>query len=124
MLAVVVRELSEHQGAFLFDCCVFIARFVSSSCYSSAKTRIRPVKSYQMPLTSPCQSDSMSTHIQGSLPFCGSPGNMETSTMMQDVVLVMRFGRLIFVKPRITPHSWGRKNLMTLGHWWGHCFIY
>ena len=43
-----VRELSKHQGAFLFDCCVFIARFVSSSCYSSAKTRIRPVKSYQI----------------------------------------------------------------------------
>ena len=43
-----VRELSEHQGAFLFDCCVFIARFASSSCYSSAKTRIRPVRSYQI----------------------------------------------------------------------------
>ena len=43
-----VRELSEHQGAFLFDCCVLIARFASSSCYSSAKTRIRPVKSYQI----------------------------------------------------------------------------
>ena len=48
MLAVVVRELSEHQGAFLFDCCVFIVRFASSSCYSSVKTRIRPVKSYQI----------------------------------------------------------------------------
>ena len=43
-----VRELSKHQGAFLFDCCVFIARFASLSCYSSAKTRIRPVKSYQI----------------------------------------------------------------------------
>ena len=43
-----VRELSKHQGAFLFDCCVFIARFAPSSCYSSAKTRIRPVKSYQI----------------------------------------------------------------------------
>ena len=43
-----VRELSKHQSAFLFDCCVFIARFASSSCYSSAKTRIRPVKSYQI----------------------------------------------------------------------------
>ena len=43
-----VRELSKHQGAFLFDCCVFIPRFASSSCYSSAKTRIRPVKSYQI----------------------------------------------------------------------------
>ena len=43
-----VRELSEHQGAFLFDCCVFIVRFASSSCYSSAKTRIRLVKSYQL----------------------------------------------------------------------------
>ena len=43
-----VRELSKHQGAFLFDCCVFIARFASSSCYSSAKTRIRPVKSYHL----------------------------------------------------------------------------
>ena len=43
-----VRELSKHQGAFLFDCCVFIARFASSSCYSSVKTRIRPVKSYQI----------------------------------------------------------------------------
>ena len=43
-----VRELSKHQGAFLFDCCVFIARFASSSCYSSAKTRIQPIKSYQI----------------------------------------------------------------------------
>ena len=43
-----VREVSEHQGAFLFDCSVFIVRFASSSCYSSAKTRIRPVKSYQI----------------------------------------------------------------------------
>ena len=43
-----VRELSKHQSAFLFDCCVFIARFASSSCYSSAKTRIRLVKSYQI----------------------------------------------------------------------------
>ena len=43
-----VRELSKHQGAFLFDCCIFIARFASSSCYSSAKTRIRPVKLYQI----------------------------------------------------------------------------
>ena len=48
MLAVVVRGLSKHQSAFLFDCCVFIARFASLSCYSSAKTRIRPVKSYQI----------------------------------------------------------------------------
>ena len=43
-----VRELSKHQGAFLFDCCVFIARFASLSCYSSAKTRKRPVESYQI----------------------------------------------------------------------------
>ena len=43
-----VRELSKHQSAFLFDCCVFIARFASLSCYSSAKTRIRLVKSYQI----------------------------------------------------------------------------
>ena len=43
-----VRGLSKHQSAFLFDCCVFIARFASSSCYSSAKTRIRLVKSYQI----------------------------------------------------------------------------
>ena len=43
-----VRGLSKHQSAFLFDCCVFIARFVLLSCYSSAKTRIQPVKSYQI----------------------------------------------------------------------------
>ena len=48
MLAVVVRGLSKHQSAFLFDCCVFIARFALSSCYSSAITRIQPVKSYQI----------------------------------------------------------------------------
>ena len=41
-----VTELSKHQSAFLFDCCVFIARFASLSCYSSAKTTIRLVKSY------------------------------------------------------------------------------
>ena len=43
-----VRGLSKHQSAFLFDCCVYIARFASLSCYSSAKTRIRPVKLYQI----------------------------------------------------------------------------
>ena len=43
-----VRGLSKHQSAFLFDCCVFIARFASLSYYSSAKTRIRPVKSHQI----------------------------------------------------------------------------
>ena len=43
-----VRGLSKHQSAFLFDCCIFLARFASSSCYSSAKTRIRLVKSYQI----------------------------------------------------------------------------
>ena len=43
-----VRGLSKHQSAFLFDCCVDIVRFASLSCYSSAKTRIRPVKSYQI----------------------------------------------------------------------------
>ena len=43
-----VRELSKHQSAFLFDCCVFIARFASLSCYSSVKTRIRLVKLYQI----------------------------------------------------------------------------
>ena len=41
-----VRGLSKHQSAFLFDCCILIVRFASLSCYSSAKTRIRPVKSY------------------------------------------------------------------------------
>ena len=48
VLAVVVRGLSQHQSAFLFDCCVFIARFMSLSCYSSTKTRIRPIKLYQI----------------------------------------------------------------------------
>ena len=48
-----VRELSEHQSAFLFDCCIFIVRFVSSSCYSSAKKRIRPVKLYQYYVADP-----------------------------------------------------------------------
>ena len=43
-----VRGLSKHQSTFLLDCCVFIARFTSLSCYSSAKTRIRLVKSYQI----------------------------------------------------------------------------
>ena len=49
VLAVVVRELSKHQCCFLFDCCIVIARFASLSCYSSVKTKIRPVKSYQWP---------------------------------------------------------------------------
>ena len=43
-----VRGLSKHQSAFLFDCCVFIARFALLSCYSSEKTRIQLVKSYQI----------------------------------------------------------------------------
>ena len=43
-----VRELSKHQCCFLFDCCVVIVRFALLSYYSSVKTRIRPVKSYQI----------------------------------------------------------------------------
>ena len=43
-----VRGLSKHQSAFLFDCCIVIARFTSLNCYSSVKTRIRPVKLYQI----------------------------------------------------------------------------
>ena len=43
-----VRELSQAPVCFLFDCFIFIARFVLLSCYSSAKTRIRLVKSYQI----------------------------------------------------------------------------
>ena len=44
-----VRELSKHQSDFLFlIVCFVIARFASLSCYFSAKTRIRPVKSYQI----------------------------------------------------------------------------
>ena len=43
-----VRELSQAPVCFLFDCCIFIVRFASSSCYSSVKTRIQPVKSYQI----------------------------------------------------------------------------
>ena len=43
-----VRELSKHQSASCLIVAFFIARFASLSCYSSAKTRIRPVKSYQI----------------------------------------------------------------------------
>ena len=48
MLAVVVRELSKHQSVSCLIVAFVIARFVSLSCYSSAKTRIRLVKSYQI----------------------------------------------------------------------------
>ena len=48
MLAVVVRELSRHQCAFCLIVAFFIVRFTSLSCYSSAKTRIQPVKVYQI----------------------------------------------------------------------------
>ena len=48
VLAVVVRVLSKHQSAFLFDCCIVIARFASLNCYSSVKTRIRLVKLNQI----------------------------------------------------------------------------
>ena len=43
-----VRELSKHQSASCFIVVFVIARFASSSCYSSAKTRIRLVKLYQI----------------------------------------------------------------------------
>ena len=48
VLAVVVRELSKHQSASCLIVVFCIVRFASLSCYSSAKTRIRPVKSYQI----------------------------------------------------------------------------
>ena len=48
MLAVVVRGLSKHQSASCLIVAFVIARFVLLSCYSSAKTRIRLVKSYQI----------------------------------------------------------------------------
>ena len=43
-----VRELSKHQSASSLIVSFVIVRFASLSCYSSAKTRIRPVKSYQI----------------------------------------------------------------------------
>ena len=48
MLAVVVRELSKHQSVSCLIVAFVIARFALLSCYSSAKTRIRPVKSYHI----------------------------------------------------------------------------
>ena len=41
-----VRELSNHQSASCLIVAFVIARFASLSCYSSAKTRIQPVKLY------------------------------------------------------------------------------
>ena len=43
-----VRELLKHQSASCLIVAFFIARFASLSCYSSAKTRIRLVKLYQI----------------------------------------------------------------------------
>ena len=43
-----VRELSKHQSASCLIVVFVIVRFASLSCYSSAKTRIQPVKSYHM----------------------------------------------------------------------------
>ena len=43
-----VRELSKDQSASCFIVAFVIVRFISLSCHSSAKTRIRPVKSYQI----------------------------------------------------------------------------
>ena len=43
-----VRELSKHQSASCLIVAFVIARFASLSCYSSAKTRIRLVKMYQI----------------------------------------------------------------------------
>ena len=48
MLAVVLRELSKHQSVSCLIVAFVIARSTSLSCYSSAKTRIRPVKLYQI----------------------------------------------------------------------------
>ena len=59
VLAVVVRELSKHQSVSCLIDAFVIARFTSLSCYSSVKTRIRPVKSYQMtpgPKNKPCST--------------------------------------------------------------------
>ena len=43
-----VRELLKHQSASCLIVAFVVARFVSLSCYSSAKTRIQLVKSYQI----------------------------------------------------------------------------
>ena len=43
-----VRELSKHQSVSCLIVAFVIASFASLICYSSAKTRIRPVKSYQI----------------------------------------------------------------------------
>ena len=48
VLAVVVRKSLKHQSSSCLIVVFVIARFVLLSCYSSAKTRIQPVKSYQI----------------------------------------------------------------------------
>ena len=48
MLAVLLRELSKHQRASCLIVAFAIAGFASLSCCSSVKTRIQPVKLYQV----------------------------------------------------------------------------
>ena len=60
-----VRELSKHQSAFLFDCCVYIVRFASLSCYSSAKTRIRPEKIVSQTAQLPHGMSSFANNLLG-----------------------------------------------------------
>ena len=43
-----VRQLSQAPECFLLDCCIFIGGFMLLNCYSSSKTRIYLVKSYQI----------------------------------------------------------------------------
>ena len=55
VLAVVVRGLSMHQSAFLFDCCIFIARFASHSRLTFAT-----------PIRDPISRPTFATHFRDS----------------------------------------------------------
>ena len=95
-----VRGLSKYQSAFLFDCCVFIARFVSSSCYSSAKTRIRPVKSYQQ--DEPTEEPTPDTSTQTLVNKCLAESDIDP-TDIQNVMSVS------YAKRNTSPHESSRQ---------------
>ena len=92
------RELSKHQSASCLIVAFVIARFASLSCDFSAKTRIRPLKLYQINESFCSRTRCVSLHLVYSLVAVSTCFSVSGAPS-----LPIEFATLLFFEPEPEP---------------------
>ena len=102
-----VRELSKHQCASCLIVAFVIVRFASLSCYSSAKTRIRPVNLYQIQMAKKATHSlkpSKAKSITGACTIIMGPACGPCTT--SPIVRQTKLRRVLPPMPTLLPLTW------------------